>query len=175
MPQSQQYFCPITTVKVLENLLRNRCWPTIFHIIRVTNKSECNVHKLNFSSHCQRIQIKKTKWSSDQSKSPSNQLHKCETNSKKGLGFLNYEMLKWLGLQYSLLFVVTFPTSTSLCALRTWKHYEISCALCSLGSIVCEVQFVEPFVVVCLCCFKNRSTELWCNLEAVNLLANLLL
>ena len=45
-------------------------------------------------------------------------------------------MLKWLGLRYLLLFTAILPTSTSLCALCSWEHGEILCALCSLGSIV---------------------------------------
>ena len=68
-----------------------------------------------------------------------------------------------------------------------WSWYSISCSffyhffylrmnqwwslsvgmVCSLGSIVREVQFVESFVALCLCCLKNRSTKLWCNLEVV--------
>ena len=37
--------------------------------------------------------------------------------SEKDLGFLKWEMLKWLGLQFSFLFAATLPTSTSMCAL----------------------------------------------------------
>ena len=82
-------------------------------------------------------------------------------------------MLKWLGLHYLLLFVATLPTSASLCALHSLEHHEISCALCSIGSIVCKVQFVESFVAACLCCLKNRGIKLLCNLEAVFLLTKL--
>ena len=82
-------------------------------------------------------------------------------------------MLKWLGLQYSVLFITTLPTLTSMYALRSSEFRKISCALCNLGFIVHEVQFVESFVAVWLRCLKNISTKLWCILEAVFLLAKL--
>ena len=62
-----------------------------------------------------------------------------------------------------------------MCALCSWKRCEISYALCSLGFIVRKGEFVESFVVVCLHCRKNQSTKHWCFLEAVFLLAKLLL
>ena len=33
MPWSHQPFCPVPTLKLLEILLRNKCWPTTFHTI----------------------------------------------------------------------------------------------------------------------------------------------
>ena len=47
------------------------------------NKTKYIVHKLNFGSQCQPIQITNKVWS-EQNKSPSNQLHKCETKNWKG-------------------------------------------------------------------------------------------
>ena len=34
-PRSHQSFCPVLAVKLLGIMLRNRCWPTTFHIITV--------------------------------------------------------------------------------------------------------------------------------------------
>ena len=106
------------------------------HRFTITNKTEYVVHKLNFGSHYQPIQIKKQ---SDQSKSPSNQLHKCETKKWKGFRVSKIGNVEVLRILYSLLFTATLPTLTSLCALCSWEHREIFCALCSLGSKVCEV------------------------------------
>ena len=77
-------------------------------------------------------------------------------------------MSKWLGLQYSHLFAAIIPTSTSLSALYSWECCDNFYALCSLGSIVREVQFVKLFAVVCLRCLKNKSTKVWYNLYRSN-------
>ena len=109
------------------------------HRFTITNKTEYVVYKLNFGSHCQPIQIRKQSDQSDQSKSPSNQMHKCETKKWKKFRVSKIGNVEVLRILYSLLFTATLPTLTSLCALCSWEHREIFCALCSLGSKVCEV------------------------------------
>ena len=37
MPRSHQTFRPVLAVKLLGIMLRNRCWPTTFHIITAEN------------------------------------------------------------------------------------------------------------------------------------------
>ena len=37
MPRSHQTFRPVPTMKLLGIMLRNRCWPTTFHIVIVAN------------------------------------------------------------------------------------------------------------------------------------------
>ena len=120
------------------------------NIYIITNKIQYVIHKLNFSSHCKLIQIM---IQSDEMIIEIVQVIKCinvKPKSEKRLGFLKYEMSRWLGFcspplfQYQHLCVHCGVENVVrfLCTVQPWFH-SMRGAICRIISSCMPLLFQE--------------------------------